>query len=294
MNIIISTEKVKNQFGESLTEHLQFDLWKTTPSIPYTKDQIIKIAKQNAMSRGSILILTKLGKRTPSHFSEMCIGEIVVSLVFYRTYKDIANWINSLKTYPKVQLGKALILGMMKPFYLKWGNKIYTILKDERFKQNNIGKHLADTTTKIELSKYLSKGSRFVIYVGHGRSRGWSGYRGVRWKDIEQFEQKQPIGSMISLSCSSLKNDKEFSIPFGLQWVMEGRCCSFIGTWDSVKIKPLAEITNILLNSLTNCQVKNVYDLIQSINKQILELNDSEVMVNWSKFRLIGNPYQNI
>lgn len=294
MTTIISSEPVKVKFESSLTEQLNVDRWLTGKTLPVTKNQIITFTRRNGVNEGGVIIFTKYGKRSPSHYPEICIDNLIVSLVFYKTHSDVSNWINALKTYPKKESSKALILGMMKPFYLKWGDRIYQSLQEARYKQDNIDKHLADTTTKLELSQYLSEGSPLAIYVGHGRSRGWSGYRGVRWKDIERFEQKIPIGNMISLSCSSLKQDKEFSLPFGLQWIMEGRCCTFIGTWDAVKIKPLTIITKILLNCLSNSEINRVNELILSVNNQIVELNDSDVSLNWSKFKLIGNPYQTL
>lgn len=294
MTTIVSSEPVKIKFENSLSEQLMIDIWLTGKSLPVTKKQIITYTKRNGINNGDVIIFTKYGKRNPSDYPEICFDNLIVSLVFYETHRDIANWINALKTYPKKELNKALILGMMKPFYLKWGDKIYKRLQEVRYRKDNIDKHLADNTTKVELSQYLSEGSRLTIYVGHGRSRGWSGYRGVRWKDIERFEQKKPIGNMISLSCSSLKQDKELSLPFGLQWIMEGRCCTFIGTWDEVKIKPLAVIATIILKSMSNSEIQRVNELIQSVNHQIVDLNDTDVSLNWSKFKLIGNPHQTL
>lgn len=292
MATIISSEPVKTKFESSLSEHISIDFWLTGKTLPVTKNQILAFTKRNEVSKGNVIVFSKYGKRNPSHFPEICIGNFIISLVFYKTHEDISKWINALKIYPKEEAEKALIMGMMKPFYMKWGDQIYDSLRAARYKQNNIAKHLADSTTKLELSKYLSEGSSLAIYVGHGRSRGWSGYRGVRWKDIELFDQKKPIGNLISLSCSSLKQDKEFSLPFGLQWVMEGRCLTFIGSWDEIKIKPLAVITNLLINGISNSEINKVYELLQHVNDQIIELNDSDVLLNWSKFRLIGNPYQ--
>jgi len=292
MTTIISSFPIKGKFEKHLSEHLTFDNWLSRKTPPVTKKQIISITQRNGIYRGCVIIFVKYGKRNPSQFPEICSGNLVVSLVFYKIHKDISNWINALKTYPKENFNKVEVLGMMKPFYIKWGEKIYRHLLEKRYKEKEVFKYLADTTTRLELAKKLSSGCSLAIYVGHGRSRGWSGYRGFRWKHIEKFEQKIPIGNMISLSCSSLKHDKEFSLPFGLQWVMEGRCCAFIGTWDSVQIKPLAVITNIFLKCMANSEICNINQLIISMNNQIVNLNNDDVSANWSKFKLIGNPYQ--
>jgi hypothetical protein len=294
MTTIISSYPVKRKFESNLSEYLTIDKWLTQKTPPVSEKQIISVTSRNGVKKGNTILFIKYGKRNPSHFPEICIGNLIVSLVFYKSHKDINQWISALKSFSQKRNKSVLVLGMMKPFYLKWGEKIFQSFRDKRYRENNVYKHLADTTTRLELSQKLSNGCSLAIYVGHGRSRGWSGYRGFRWKHIERFEQKTPIGNMISLSCSSLKHDKEFSLPFGLQWVMEGRCCTFIGTWDSVQIKPLAVITNIFLKCLANSDIHNINELIVNMNKQIVSLNNSEVRINWSKFKLIGNPYQSL
>ncbi len=294
MTTIISSEPVRLKFEGTLSEHIAIDRWLTGKKLPVTKNQIMAFTTRNRVDKGCVIILSKYGKRDTSHYPEICIANLLVSLVFYKSHADLSNWINALKTHPKSEFNRAVVLGMMKPFYLKWGDKIYRSLQQARYQHDNIEKHLADTTTKNELSEHLSEGHSLVIYIGHGRSRGWSGYRGVRWKDIEKVEQKKPIGNILSLSCSSLKQDKEFSLPFGLQWIMEGRCCTFIGTWDAVKIRPLVAITELLLKSMSNSEIQRIDELILHVNKQIIDLNDSDVSLNWSKFKLIGNPFQSL
>ena len=78
----------------------------------------------------------------------------------------------------------------------------------------------------------------------------------------------------------------------GLQMIMEGRSCTFFGTWDSVHIIPLRTITKILLDIFTNAQKVTIGELIYHAHSQVLALNDSWVLENWSKFRLIGSPFQ--
>jgi hypothetical protein len=47
---------------------------------------------------------------------------------------------------------------MLKPFYIKWAEKIYDCLKMERYQEENTFKHLPDVTTNIELAHELSDG----------------------------------------------------------------------------------------------------------------------------------------
>lgn len=99
---------------------------------------------------------------------------------------------------------------------------------------------------------------------------------------------------MISLSCSSVKQDKTESIPMGIQWVMDGRNCVFIGSTESVKIRPLENITRILLDSISVSEIKRVDQLILQVNDKIRKLQKPDVSSIWDSFRLIGNPLQTL
>lgn len=293
MTLIVSSNSVKLKFEDEVLKHLPLTDWVTRKSIPFRKSQINFLIKKSGLENGVILIFVKYGQKKPSVFPEICLRKILITLVYYRTHNDISIWIKTLVNDQKSKLNKALVLAMMKPFYLHWGEKIYQSLRKKCVNEKeHIFKHFADDTTKGELSLYLSQGCSLAIYVGHGRSRGWSGYRGVRWKDVATYPQKKTIGSIISLSCSSLKQDKEFSLPFGLQWVMEGRCSTFLGSIDAVEIKPLAIITEILLKCISKDEIKRMNELIVSLNDEIVKLNNPDVSRNWESFRLIGNPYQ--
>ena len=292
LTTILSSKLIKEDIETDLAKTIKVDHWLTPKSIPYKKDTIVKLLNQNGVHHGNVILFVQYGKRNPADFPEICVDDLVLSLVFYKTVADIVNWMMAIKLYSKVQPQKVLTLAMMKPLYMKWGEKIYQCLRRHRYNKGQVKRHFADTTTNVELGHKLSRGCTLAIYVGHGRSRGWSGYRGFRWRHLEQFKQTVPIGSLISLSCNSLLHDKKESLPMGLQLIMEGRSCTFFGTWDSVHIVPLRTITKILLAIFTNAQKVTVGELIADAHSQVLALNDALVLENWLKFRLIGSPFQ--
>jgi len=289
---IISSKRVKEIIGTDLNETINVDHWFTPKSIPYKKHRIVSLLDQNGVHQGNVILFVKYGKRNPSDFPEICVYDLIISLVFYKTMEDITNWMTALNHYSEVQPQKVLALAMMKPLYMKWGEKIYQCLRKHRYNKSHVRRHFADATTNVELGRKLSRGCTLAIYVGHGRSRGWSGYRGFRWRHLEPFRQLVPIGSLISLSCSSLRHDKKESLPMGLQMIMEGRSCAFFGTWDSVHIIPLRTITKILLDIFTYAEEVTIGELISRAHSQVLASNDASVLENWSKFRLIGSPFQ--
>ncbi len=289
---IISTDSVNNLIGTKLKEVISVNHWLLPNSIPYKQKEILQLLQRNGILSGTVIILVKYGKREPAHFPKICIGDFLITLVFYKKTEQISNWIYGLKKFEEVKPMKALSLSMMKPLYMNWGEKIYSSLRKSRYAKKDVRKHFPDTTTSHELGRKLSKGCALAIYVGHGRSRGWSGYRGFRLHHLDKFKQIAPIGSLISLSCSSLKKDKKDSLPMGLQLIMEGRSCAFLGTWDAVHIVPLRTITKILLDILSQKSQEPIGQVLQKAHQKIISLNDSHVIENWEKFRLIGNPFQ--
>ncbi len=294
MVIIISTQAVKNRFFTALSQQLAFDKWLTPKQIPYDKNKVADLASNSGIKQGTVIIFSKYGEITPNQFPPICTSDLLISLFFYKTPNDISNWIKAIGSYNEGPNDEVLVLGMMKPFYIKWAGRVYDCLSNERYGNKKTSKHLPDNTTKVELAYRLSKGCTLAIYVGHGRSRGWSGYRGFRWSHISRFDQTKPIGTMISLSCSSVKQDKTESIPMGIQWVMDGRNCVFIGSTESVKIRPLENITRILLDSISVSEIKRVDQLILQVNDKIRKLQKPDVSSIWDSFRLIGNPLQTL
>lgn len=294
MLTIISTNTIKNRVEKQLVVTLKNNSWITPNSIPYKKNKIVSILQKNNIQNGNVIILVKYGNRNPADFPEIYFNNYLLSIVFYKNYLDILLWLNAINQFDKKKSQKALSLAMMKPFYLEWGNKIYNSLKKQRYNLVDVKKHFADSTTAKELSKILSTGSRLAIYVGHGRSRGWTGYRGFRWKHIELFKQKNPIGCFIALSCSSLFHDKKETIPLHMQLVMEGRNCTFLGTWDSVKIIPLRIIVKIILDIFSKKKQEPIGEVLKQVSLTILKLKNPLVEDSWKKFKLLGNPLQKI
>ncbi len=292
MVIIISTQAVKKRFFTALSEKITFDKWLTPKQIPYDEKTITALARKNEIAKGTVIIFSKYGRITAAQFPKICTSDLLISLFFYKTLSDISNWIEAIGNYNESPPNEVLVLGMMKPFYIKWAERVYNCLRNKRYGEEKTSKHLPDITTNIELANQLSQGCILAIYVGHGRSRGWSGYRGFRWSHISRFNQKKPIGTVISLSCNSVKQDKTQSIPLGIQWVMDGRNCVFLGLTGSVKIRPLEEITRILLECLSVLEIRRVDQLILQLNDRIKKLDKPDVNSTWTNFRLIGNPFQ--
>ena len=61
--------------------------------------------------------------------------------------------------------------------------------------------------TRDELVEALGSGVGLAIYVGHARSTGWVGYRGLRARHFDSFHG-EPLGGIVSLCCRTASRRK--------------------------------------------------------------------------------------
>jgi hypothetical protein len=258
-------------------------------TVPETRISVQSVEKQILKYKHAIttvVLLLPFGHPAYEQFPAV-LQHKSLGLVVYENDSCISNWLESVASYKKTNR-KLLITGMQKPFYEKWCRKIYSALKASRTK-NTVQLKLPFSIVKEALAKEFAKGFATCIYCGHGRSRGWSGYRGIRWADIGREKNSAVSGLVISLSCSTLKINKQTK-PFGLEWVNSKRLCAFLGCKTAVHIQPLIVITGFLIEAFAK---KN-----RSIGAMLIEMDhkikscSTAVQEEWKNFILIGNPFQ--
>jgi hypothetical protein len=262
------------------------------PIPPPDARRLLELPAFDAEGPARVWVFVPYGTIRPTDLPGPVVGRVLVSYVFYRSPAEVAHWWRALRQAPLDVPDRALVLSMMKPFYLEWAERVRAALTARRFSGGRLRCHFPDETLHTELGEILSHGCTLAVYVGHGRSRGWSGYRGFRWKHVAPYPQQAPVGTMISLSCSSLAQDREHSLPMGLQWVMAGRCGAFLGACDAVEIQPLATITGFMLDILKGDATLDAGDLVRAVDDQVTSSGCAEARRCWSSFRLIGNPFQ--
>lgn len=248
-------------------------------------------ALDSKRTQGILLILPvslSAHQATPSPV----INRLPIGLLYYQNKEEIPDLINSVKHFDDTHDKEFAVLAMWKNFYLSLGNMIYLNLKNGFSKKGlTVNKWFSDETSRDQLVSLLSERQiGLLIYLGHGRSRGWSGYRGLRWHHLKpKVIDALPIGVIISMTCDNLKFEKD-QIPFGVKWVIEKRAHSFFGAVESLKILPLKKICDLLAKIFSTGKINTIGHLIVLLNKEISESSDTEVRESWSKFRLIGNP----
>jgi len=221
------------------------------------------------------------------------VDGIPVGILPCNGIKGLERYLTCLDRKPNSDGPTFGVLAMWKAFYLKWGKNFYKSLSQGFDKKDvKIHKWFANEVERNHLCQNISKGADLLIYAGHGRSRGWTGYRGLRWSHIEAYPLEQATGLVICLTCSNLEVAKHNRVPFGVKWVRSGRACAFLGSVSSVKIIPLIKVSNILNKTFAEGNLSTVSALMQRMDQAIKQMNDEELNTCWQTFRLIGHPME--
>ncbi len=247
---------------------------------------------QGPFAPDGILVVAPFGLRNSIEYPGPCLGSVPVGTVYADTPADLAPWLLSLQAADNPPPIFAL-MSMWKPFYLKWA-RIFGRTLREGYSSSGIKVQdwCADRVLGEELSVNLSRGVGLGIYTGHGRSRGWSGYRGLRWQHIEATTMIKPVSCLIALTCDNLKFDRQRSLPFGVQWIASGRGCAFFASVEKVQIHPLIHIASAMVRAFSQGKLSNIGEIIRETDLEIKQNPDPQVTTCWKSFRLIGNPLQ--
>jgi Peptidase family C25 len=90
------------------------------------------------------------------------------------------------------------LLGQWHPRYLHLADRIEKLL-DRRVRTF---RWTSEVIGRDELVEALGSGLGLALYVGHGRSIGWVGYRGLRARHFDSF-RGEPLGGLVSLCCQT-------------------------------------------------------------------------------------------
>ncbi len=89
------------------------------------------------------------------------------------------------------------VLGQWQRQYIHLAGRIERLLKDQN---QVVVAWTSDLVFREEMIEGLQAGLSAAIYVGHGRSIGWVGYRRLRGHHFEP-ERGEPMGALFSLCC---------------------------------------------------------------------------------------------
>ena len=147
-----------------------------------------------------------------------CVAGMPIGLIPVEDPEELWLWLQVVRDRKISTLkNNYQVLSMWKPFYLNWANRFVTaIRKGLEAKEASVTPLYADETSRDMLCEALWAGPQLALYIGHGRSRGWSGYRGFRWEHIAAQAQAHPVGSLLTLTCDNLKPGRDGNPGFGV------------------------------------------------------------------------------
>jgi hypothetical protein len=183
------------------------------------------------------------------------------------------------------------VFAMWKPFYLGWGERLAAALEAGYGGRGiAVRKPFADAVTREEACAELAAGPRLALYLGHGRQRGWSGYRGLRWRHVAAAPLREPVGALLALTCDNLK-DGDGSLPsFGERWIDAGRAGAFFGAVDALAVPPLERIALVLEDLFAAGAARDLAGLLAATDAAVAGEADPAVGQAWRRFRLLGDP----
>lgn len=144
----------------------------------------------------------------------------------------------------------------------------------------------ASRVDRHRLCEWLATGPSLCVYVGHGRARGWGGYQGCGWTDVERVDRRRPVGAVVGLACGTLRAGD--GAPFGVRLVRSGRALSYLGCPGDVAVEAVVELAEAVGAALADDPPATVGDLLVALDAGV----DGETRGAFRTFRLVGLPTQ--
>ena len=173
-----------------------------------------------------------------------------------------------------------VILSMWKETYLRRADTLQEGL-NKAYGEAGVAQWTANLDRRQEVShRQATHRIPLVFYLGHGRERGWSGYRGLRIHHLQP--PVEPMGLVVSLSCRTLD--------FGRELVKEGYAQAFLGADEAMGIPGLTRLVATIATVFANeYNFLNTADDFLTFTDRYVSLSTSVELHNvWSQLQLLG------
>ena len=247
------------------------------------------LAKKLKGKVDGILVVAPLNRSPHRTIPGPLVNGLPVGIVFSNQPEDLQPWVDSLRNQKKGSPVWA-VLSKWNDYFLTRSQRVAKWLRVSN--PRAVETWFADDVTRDELCERLATGPRLTWYMGHSRSRGLSAYHGVRWPHIEEVTPFSPCGTVIALSCDTLKRERGM-FPFGCQWVSHGRTAAFFGSVDSISMQSTLSMAYEIGALFENKTVNTIGDLITQLENRLHStpyLSDTHRA--FKSYRIIGNPIQ--
>jgi hypothetical protein len=265
------------------------DLTEKKPKLSNDPYAIGPLAKTLSGNVDGILLVAPLNRSPHRTIPGPLIHNLPVGIIFSNQPEDLQPWVNSLRNQNNGSPVWA-VLSKWNDYFLTRSQRVAKWLRGSN--PHQVETWFADDFTRDELCERLATGPRLTWYMGHSRSRGLSAYHGVRWPHLAEITPFSPCGTVISLSCDTLKRERGI-FPFGCQWVFHGRAAAFFGSVDSISMKSTLSLAYEIGFLFEKKRVKNIGELIVKLENR-LHSNPylSDTYRAFKSYRIIGNPVQ--
>jgi hypothetical protein len=229
-----------------------------------------------------VLVVTPRSRSPRSAAPPAVVGSTTVALVQANRPADLDGWFAARRALATAERTVA-VCGMGKRLFMEVGDRW---LRGLRCRGWPVDDWRARRISKAELCERLARGPGIVVYAGHGRARGWSGYQALRWPHIEAVPAGRPCGLVIALACDTLTRQRGV-IAFGSRWVASGRGGAYVGWCGPLQIEPGLAIADRMCDVLASGAVATPSALLRLTAQATT--SDAEAR-ELRRLRLIGDP----
>jgi len=292
---VIAPRHLWDKISSALQPTFEVEFTPRQPRCARTIDpyQIAEIIKTQPLDTEGILLIAPVEASPSELLPAPVIEGKPVGIVQAETVSEISPWLNAMSQDRLAKDNRWVVLAMWKELYLSWGNRFLDWMRQgTNGGAVEVSPWFSDLVSRDELCGMLATGPAFAVYVGHGRSRGWSGYRGLRWEHVESLEVQKPCGVIVSLSCDTLKREKD--VPsFGSRWIRLGRSCAFVGSTERLGYLPNADFALELGQVLSTGKNRTIGELMVEVYRRLKCPPERELGLEaFSTYRIMGNPLQ--
>jgi hypothetical protein len=109
--------------------------------------------------------------------------------------------------------------------------------------------HRAVVSPREDVVDDLNGDADVVIYLGHGRARGWNGYQTIRQHDLDAGPSIRPVSAVLAFACSTLERGDD-GTSFGASLVASGRATSYLGWPSPLPLDEGLAVADLFVDSL--------------------------------------------
>ncbi len=147
--------------------------------------------------------------------------------------------------------------------------------------------HRAHVCRRQQVIADVNGGADIVIYLGHGRTRGWNGYQTIRKQHVESAgEPVGPIDAVLAFACNTVGQRRD-EVSFGHHLVGGGWTKAYLGWPGDIPLEPGLRIANRFVSLLATAQHATVGSLLQAVAEGQLDREERDSLVDC---RIVGDP----